>query len=122
MAFWKTIAPKTLDLPEICLGKFFVVAPIEHAADELILEDANAAGLLERRHGAPQPVGVARREAGRNDGDFHRLFLKKRNSIGLLQHMLELGRRVAPKVRSPDLRASNAVSPFFIRAAPAVMR
>ena len=47
--------------------------------------------VTERRHGAPQLVGFAGGEVGRDDGEAHGLLLEQRHAEGLREHALELG-------------------------------
>ncbi len=54
---------------------------------------------LEGRHGAAEPVGFARREAARHDGDLHGLFLEERHAEGLLQHLFEFGGRIGDRLQ-----------------------
>ena len=54
----------------------------------------DAAGEFERRHGAPELVRLAGREAGALDGDPHRLFLEQGHAQGLSEHLLQFGFRI----------------------------
>ena len=52
---------------------------------KLVAEAVDGADALERRHGAAQPVGLARLEARADDGDAHRLLLEQRHAQRLFQ-------------------------------------
>ena len=77
MAFGEAVAAEAFDLGEGFFGEFGGVAAVDHAADEFLLEVADAAGELEGGHGAAELVGFARGEAGALDGDLHGLFLEE---------------------------------------------
>ena len=89
MAFGKTIGAEALDLLEAKLGEFARVSPREHAIDHLGEEGVDRAHALEGRHGPPQLVSLAGREACRDNGDLHRLFLKQRHAQCAPQHLLQ---------------------------------
>ena len=89
MAFGKAIFAETLDLLEAALGEVALIASLDHALDHLLLEGVDGADPPEGRHRPAQAVGLARREAGRHDGDPHRLFLKERHAEGPAQHLCQ---------------------------------
>ena len=79
MAFRKAVLAEALDLAEAAGGELGLVAAARHAVDELVAEIFDGADALEGRHGAPQLVGLGGREAGRHDGDPHRMLLEQRH-------------------------------------------
>ena len=64
----------------------------------------NSTGDLERRHRASQLIGLARREAGTDDGHLHRLLLKQRHAQRLTEDpsktSVTTSRRVCADARS----------------------
>ena len=100
MAFGETVGSETLDLLEAPLGEVALISALEHAVDELVPKAADAAGPLEGGHGTPEAVGLAGREAGGDDGDLHRLLLEQRDAVGLLEHVLEFGRRIRSRFQT----------------------
>ena len=89
MAFGEAVIAEAFDLAEAALGEIPVVAARGHAVDHLVAEGADGADPPEGRHGAAQPVGLAGGEAGGDDGDLHRLFLKERNAERLVENVFE---------------------------------
>ena len=89
MALGKAVLTKALDLLEATLGKVVLVASFDHAFDHTVAVIADRACTLEGRHGAPELVGLAGREATGNDGDFHRLLLKQRHAHRLAENVLK---------------------------------
>lgn len=53
---------------------------LRHALDDLLAILLQVALAFPGRHRAPQFVGLARGEAGRDDGDLHHLFLEDRDA------------------------------------------
>ena len=90
MAFGETIGAKTFDLAKTGFGKFALIAACRHAIDHFGVERANRADLFESGHGAAQFVGLRRSKASRDNGDFHRLFLKQRHAERLAQNLFQL--------------------------------
>ncbi len=91
VAFGEAIGAETLQLAEGLLGELLIVAPGDHAADQLVPEMADPAGVLEGGHGAAQLVGLAGGKAGAFNGHPHGLFLEQRHAQSLAQHLLQLG-------------------------------
>ena len=93
VAFRKAVGAEPLDLLEAGFREFPWIPFGGHAADEFFAEHPDAAGALERRHRAPELVGLAGRKSGADDGDLHRLFLEQRHPQRMAEHVLEfLGR------------------------------
>ncbi len=90
VAFGEAIAAKALDLLDQPLGEILADAVGAHPFDQRIAEFADAAGHLEGRHRAAEPVGFARAETRTDDGDLHRLFLEQRHAQRLFQHLAQL--------------------------------
>src|SRR5436190_22756326 len=86
MAFGKAVAAEAFDLVPAIGGEGWIVAARSHAIDELVTEFADGANALEGRHSTTQAVGLARPEAGGDDGDAHGVFLEQRHAERLLQH------------------------------------
>src|SRR5438552_6094858 len=63
VAFRKSVFAKPFDLAEAALGEFARIIPGHHAFDHFSPEGCDRAGALESRHGAAEPVRLARREA-----------------------------------------------------------
>ena len=80
MAFGETIFAKTFNLLETAFGKFFFISIFHHAFNHLHLKGMNGANPAERCHSAAQFIRFPGRKISRNNGDFHRLFLKKRHA------------------------------------------
>ena len=89
VAFGKAVFAEALDLLEAALGEVALVAARDHALDHLLLEGVDGADPPEGRHGAAQPVGLVGREARRDDGDLHRLFLEQRHAEGAAEHLAQ---------------------------------
>ena len=94
MAFGETIAAEAFDLGEASLREPRLVAASQHARDESLTECANGSHPLEGCERPAQPVGLGRRETGRNHRDLHRLFLEEGNAIGAPQHFHHGGAEV----------------------------
>src|SRR3569623_301305 len=92
VAFRKAVGAEPLYLFETRYCKVARIIFGEHAADELLTEDANPASSLERRHRSPQTIRFARREAGTNDGDLHRLLLEQWHALGFSEDRLKFWR------------------------------
>ena len=90
VALREAVIAEALDLLEAGLGEVLVVAAAHHAAHQLAVPLLDLAGAPERRHRAPEPVGLGRREARGDDGDLHRLLLEQRHAQGLAQHLGQL--------------------------------
>ena len=86
VGFREAVFAEPFDLIEAALGEFRFVAVGDHAGDQLLAEGMNGAGAAEGGHGAAQIVGLRRREAGRDDGDLHGLFLEQRYAERLGEH------------------------------------
>ena len=71
-----------VDLPRERLG----VAARRHAVDQALLEVLEAALAPPRRHRAAQVIGLARREARRDDRELHHLLLEDRHAERALEH------------------------------------
>src|SRR5882672_12406802 len=99
MAFRKSVTAEALQLLEDLLGKDTLVAVADHSIDELVLEGADAAAGLERRHALAELVGLARREPGAFDRHPHRLFLKQRHTERLAEHLLQFRRRIMNRLQ-----------------------
>ena len=89
MAFGEAVFAKPLDLAETAFGEILLIALGQHAADEALAKRMDRAGFPKRGEGAAQPVGLQRAEPGADDGDLHRLFLKKGHAQGLAQHLAQ---------------------------------
>lgn len=87
VALGEAVAAEAPDALEDLLGEGGRVATGRHALDEPAAELVDrVAGTLPRGQGASQLIGLARREAGRDDREGHRLLLKKRHAEGALEH------------------------------------
>ena len=73
-------------------GELAVVAVVDHALDQLVVELVDAALALPGRHRAAQLVGLAAREAGRDHRDLHHLLLEDRHAERALQRRLRAPR------------------------------
>ncbi len=93
VALREAVLAEALDLAEAALGEVARVAARHHAVDHLLAEGVDRAAVPEGRHGAAQPVGLGRGEAGGDDGDLHRLLLEQRHAQRLAQHPAQLLRR-----------------------------
>src|ERR1700730_995946 len=93
MAFRKTVAAEALKLAKGLLSEFPLVAALDPAVDELVLELGHPAGELERRHRAAKLVGLTWREAGTLDRDPHGLLLEQWHAQRLAKYLLKLGLR-----------------------------
>ena len=94
MAFGKAVFAEALDLFKAALGKVGRVTARGHPADQLFLIAVHRAHIAERRHRPAQPVSLRGGEAGGNDRQLHRLFLKQRHAQRLFQHIAQLVRIV----------------------------
>ena len=79
MRFGKAVFTETLDLAEDLARETFVIAARAHAVDEPLLEVAETAAPLPGRHAPAQLIRLAGREARRDDGQLHHLFLEDRH-------------------------------------------
>ena len=93
VALGEAVLAEALDLAEAALGELARVAVADHAVDELLAEGVDGAHVAEGGHGAAQLVGLVGREAGRDDGDLHRLLLEQRHAERLAEHRLAAPRR-----------------------------
>jgi hypothetical protein len=98
VTFRKPIRAEAFELREGLLGTGLRVAIRDHAGDQLVAELRNPAGVLERRHAAPEPVGFTRGKAGTFDRDAHRLFLKQRHTERLAEHPFQLRFRIRDRL------------------------
>ena len=94
VALGKAIFAKALDLTKAPLGEVALIASRRHAFDHLGLEALDRADAPEGRHGAAQFIGFGGGEAGGDNGDFHRLFLKQWHAQRLAQDAFQLSRGV----------------------------
>src|SRR5579883_517793 len=90
MAFGKAIFTEPLDLREAAFGEIALIAIVDHADNEALLQSVNRAGMAEGRHRAAQLIGLLRREACGDHGDLHRLLLEERYATGSRQHFAQL--------------------------------
>ena len=90
MALGKPVGAEALDLLEAALGEIALIAARDHSGNHLVSKGADKSGALEGRHGAAQQIRLRAREARRDDGDPHRLFLKQRHAERLAEHLLQL--------------------------------
>ena len=86
VAFRKAIFAKAADLVEAALGKFRVVAALDHATDHLVLQFVDHPARTERGHRLAQLIGLDAGKLGRIERDLHRLFLKDRDAERALQN------------------------------------
>src|SRR5690606_5724923 len=86
MRFREAVFAETLQLAVDLPRELLAVAVGAHAIDELALELLHAAALAPCRHRAAQLVGLARREARRDHGNLHGLFLEDGHAQRALQH------------------------------------
>ena len=93
--FGKAVFAEAEDLLEDPARELLGVAALAHAADQPLLEGAEPALALPRRHRPPQLVGLARREARGDDRELHDLLLEDRHAERALEHALDLVARVA---------------------------
>ncbi len=85
MAFGESVTPKSFQLFEYALGKFFFVTIVDHAFNEhfFILGDFSLG--FEGGHAPAKAIGLGGRKPRCNDGYFHGLFLEKGNAQGAAQ-------------------------------------
>ena len=93
MTFREAVGSEAFDLFEAAFREVALVTVPGHAVDQLFPEFVDDAELAEGRHGATKLIGLARREAGRDDGDLHRLLLEQGDTQSAAQHFLQLLRR-----------------------------
>src|SRR6266567_9496258 len=86
MRLGKTVFAEAQDLLIDLSRERFVVAALAHADDQTLLEMLEPALAFPRRHRAPQLVGLARREAGGDNGELHHLLLENRHAECALEH------------------------------------
>ena len=111
MRFRKAIFAEAEDLVEYLPGEALRIATLVHAVDQAPLERSQTALALPGRHGPAQPVGLAGREARRNDRQLHDLLLENRHAERTLEHLLHGLTRIghgllaiaAPQVRMHHL-------------------
>src|SRR5262245_24490162 len=68
MALGKSITAEAFDLPPAILREFLVVTVRSHSIEEFIAEAVDRSDTLERRHRAPQSIGLTWRKASSDDG------------------------------------------------------
>ena len=85
MAFGKAIGAEPLNLLEAAFGEVLFIAALDHPADHFLPKILDGPDIAERRHGAAKLIGLVGRELGRDNGQFHRLFLKQRHAVRVLQ-------------------------------------
>ena len=105
--FGKTIFAETANLLEQSLGKFFRQPAGPHPFDQLDAEIVDHARPPPGGHRAPQLVGLARREAGRHDGQPHRLLLKQRHAQRFFEHGPNRVVGIRDLLRSPAAAADK---------------
>ncbi len=88
VALRKAIFAEPLDLLETARCELLRVSLLHHRLDQPVAVEVDGAVAAERRHGAAQLVGFARRKAANVDGDLHRLLLEQRNAERALQESL----------------------------------
>ena len=90
VAFRETVRAEAFELAERAVRKLDIVAVVDHALDELVLELVDPTRELECRHCAAQLIGFIGRKASRDHRDLHRLLLKERYAERLAEHLLQL--------------------------------
>src|SRR5690349_17119798 len=98
MALRESVGAEAFELRAGLLGEGLRIAIRDHAGDELVAELRDAAGMLEGRHAAPQPVGLARSKTGAFDRDAHRLFLEQWHAERLAEYSLQFRFRVVDRL------------------------
>ena len=88
MRLRKAVAAEAFDLVAQALGEGFAVAALRHAGEQAGTMALQLALAPPRPHGAPQLVGFARREPGRDHRQLHDLFLEDRHPERALEHSL----------------------------------
>ena len=94
MALGKTIFTEPLDLLEDADGELFLVTPIRHAIDDLVVVLLQPALAFPSRHGASQAIGLAGGKSRRKNGDLHHLFLEHWHAQGAPQRLPQCLTRV----------------------------
>ena len=94
MGLREAVFAEAQDLPEDRLRERRLVAARDHAVDDRTRVLLDAALATPRRHRAPQPVGLARREAGRDHRDLHHLLLEDRDAERAFEDGLHVVRRI----------------------------
>ena len=89
VTFGKAIAAEPFDLAETARREISVIPVRRHPAHEPVVKRADAAMFLERGQRAAQPIRFVGRKSGTDDGDLHRLFLKKRHAQRLAQNLAQ---------------------------------
>ena len=84
MRFGEAIVTKALYLIEDAMGKFFIMAALEHAVNQFGLEVVETTAFLPCGHGASELIRFASAKACGHHGQFNHLFLKNRNAQGAL--------------------------------------
>eukprot|EP01133_Synstelium_polycarpum_P022392 gene22391-biopygen18867 len=85
----KAVFAEALDLAEDGLCELPVILIFDHRFDDAFLVIVHAALAFPGRHGAPQLIGLAGREIGRDDGHLHHLFLEDGNTQGASQRLVQ---------------------------------
>ncbi len=70
--------------------KPLVVATLAHTGNQLIFKRTQSTTPFPRCHRTPETIGLPRREACRNNGELHDLFLKYRHTECSLQHTFDI--------------------------------
>ena len=99
MAFGKTITAKAFDLRKDTLRQILRIAAPRHARHQLFLMARHQTLLAKGCHGAAQLIRFFRREAGGDNSQAHRLFLKQRHAKRAPQHLLQFIRRAKGGIR-----------------------
>ncbi len=88
MAFGKPIASEALDLVVAALRESAIVAAPHHPLDHLRFIAMDRSDIAEGGHGPAKAIGLVRREARRDNGNLHRLFLEQRHAESAAEHVL----------------------------------
>src|SRR3984893_11140485 len=91
----KSVFSKPQYLIEYLLRETLRIAAFQHAVDQLLLKRLQAALAFPGRHRAPQTISLARRKAGRHDGELHDLFLENRHTQGAFENRFDVLARIA---------------------------
>ena len=87
MALGEPVLAKAFDLPEDGLRKLGRIPVRKQAADQLVAKFVDTALATPRGHGAPELVGLACGEAGRDHGDLHDLLLEDGHAQRAFEHL-----------------------------------
>ena len=107
----KAVFAEAEDLPVDAFGELALVAALEHAADQALLERLETAFFLPRSHRAAQRIGLSRRESCGDDRKLHHLLLEDRHAERALEHALHFLARIDDRIDSlppPQVRMHHA--------------